>query len=291
VQEAETLVAENAFWKSPSLQADFAHMWVQVARAVGHPYFLLGYDILNEPGPGLIPNEVFEEDYLAPFYAMVGRQLRSVDPGGLLFVEPSVLNGLVNGVSQFLAPIGLPRVVYEPHQYGAVSFNADSVVGVADIAGPDQFVPDLLLDFAIARRMGAAIWLGEWGAINPAVSVNPTNYVKDDLTEQDADMLGSAYWSYDSSLRGPDVAIGDQLRRITPDAIAGRPLELSTGTTQMTLSWQADGQQTLISYPAACAPSTSVTSGVAAVTALNGNYLSVSAAAGSVVGIRVTCST
>jgi endoglycosylceramidase len=291
VQEAEILVAQNAFWKSPALQGDFARMWVQVARAVGHPYFLLGYDILNEPGPGLIPNEVFEEDYLAPFYNMVGRQLRSVDPGGLLFVEPSVLNGLVNGSSQFLGPIGLPRVVYEPHQYGAVSLNADGAVGVADVVGPGQFIPDLLLDFAIARRIGAAIWLGEWGAINPAASVNPTNYVEDDLTEQDAFMLGSAYWSYDSSLRGPNVAIGAQLTRITPDAIAGRPIELSTGTKVMTLTWAADGQDTLISYPQACSPSTSVTSGAVTITPQAGDYLSVFAAAGSVVGIRVACST
>jgi endoglycosylceramidase len=36
-QEADVLLAENAFWHSPVLQADFARMWVQVARAVGHP--------------------------------------------------------------------------------------------------------------------------------------------------------------------------------------------------------------------------------------------------------------
>jgi hypothetical protein len=250
---------------------------------------LLGYDILNEPGPGLIPNEVFEEQFLAPFYAMVGRQLRAVDPGGLLFVEPSILNGLVNGSSQFLAPIGLPRVVYEPHQYGAVSFNGDTAVSVADLAGPDQFVPDLTIDLTVARRMGAAVWLGEWGAINPAASLNPTAYVEDDLTEQDADMLGSAYWSYDSSLRGPDVAIGDQLRRITPAAIAGTPLSISTGTAAMTLSWISDGGQTLVSYPAGCTPRTGVTGGIATVARLPGDYLSASASRGVTVSLRVTC--
>jgi endoglycosylceramidase len=289
-QEADILVAQNTFWKSPTLQSDFAQAWVRVARAVGHPYFLLGYDILNEPGPGLIPNEIFEEDYLAPFYRAVGRQLRSVDPGSLLFVEPSVLNGLVNGTSQFLLPVGLDRVVYEPHQYGAVSFNADGPVGVADLAGPEQFYPDLALDFAIARRIDAAIWLGEWGAINPAVSLQPTSYVKDDLTEQDAFMLGSAYWSYDSSLRGPDVAIGAQLRRVTPDAIAGTPESLSTGVSVMTLTWRSDGGQTLISYPAACSPVAKVLAGTAATAVMAGDYVAATAPRGDNVTLQVSCS-
>lgn len=289
-QEADVLIAENAFWKSPDLQADFARAWVRVARAVAQPSFLLGYDILNEPGPGLIPNEIFEEDYLAPFYRMVGSQLRSVDPGSLLFVEPSILNGLVNGTSQFLLPIGLPRLVYEPHQYGAVSFNADATVGVADLAGPDQFIPDLILDFMVARRIGAAIWLGEWGAINPAVSARPTEYVKDDLTEQDAFMMGSAYWSYDSSLSGPNVAIGDQLRRIAPFAIAGTPLTLSTGTSVMHLTWTASAGDTLISFPSSCSPATTVTQGTAVATRIPNDFLSVSAANGALISLVVRCS-
>jgi hypothetical protein len=287
-QEADVLIAENTFWKSAALQADFAQAWVRVARAVGQPDFLLGYDILNEPGPGLIPNEVFEEDYVAPFYRAVGSQLRAVDPGSLLFVEPSILNGFVNGTSQFLLPIGLPRLVYEPHQYGAVSFNADSVVGVADLAGPVQFVPDLTLDFAIARRIGSAIWLGEWGAINPSVSLQPTRYVEDDLSEQDAFMLGSAYWSYDSSLSGSDTAIGAQIRRITPFAIAGTPESVSTGTAQMSLSWRSDGGQTLIAFPATCAPVARALRGVIT-TSISGGYLTAAAPSGDNVELQVSC--
>jgi endoglycosylceramidase len=288
-QELYDLVAQNAFWHSPTLQADFARVWVQVAQAVGQPSYLLGYDILNEPGPGLIPNEIFEEDYLAPFYRAVGTQLRQVDPGSLLFVEPSVLNGLVNGSSQFLGPIGLSRLVYEPHQYGVVSLNADTSIGVVDLAGPLQFLPDLTLDFAIARRIGSAIWLGEWGAINPAVSLRATNYVIDDLSEQDQFMLGSSYWSYDSSLSGSNVAIGDQLRRITPFAIAGTPVAISTGTALMTLSWRSSGGQTLVSYPSACSPVATVTKGRAEVVVLPGDYLGVTAPNGQSTGLRVIC--
>jgi hypothetical protein len=232
---------------------------------------------------------VFEEAYLAPFYRYVGSQLRSVDPGSLLFVEPSILNGLVNGTSQFLLPIGLPRLVYEPHQYGAVSLNVDGALGAFDLLGPAQFAPDLTLDFAVAQRIGAAIWLGEWGAIDPAVSVRPTDYVRDDLTEQDAFMLGSAYWSYDSSLRGPNTAIGAELTRITPDAIAGTPESISTGTETMSLSWRSDGGQKLISYPAACAPQASVRRGTATLGTIPGDYVSATAPAGTEVTVQVAC--
>jgi cellulase (glycosyl hydrolase family 5) len=288
-QEADILVAQNAFWHSATLQGAFTQAWLRVARAVGHPWFLLGYDILNEPGPGFIPNEVFEEQYLAPFYRSVGSQLRTVDPGALLFIEPSVLNGLVNGTSQFLLPIGLARLVYEPHQYGAVSLNADATVGVADVGGPEQFAPDLTLNLAIARRIGSAIWLGEWGAINPAVSVAPTSYVRDDMAEQDRFMLGSAYWSYDSSLRGPNVALGAQLTRIVPLAIAGTPESISTGTSAMSLAWRSDGGQTLISFPATCVPEVAATPRTASTALLRGDYVAVTAPTGVVSTVQVTC--
>ena len=260
-QEADTLVGENAFWHSPTLQSDFAAAWVRVAKAVGQPSYLLGYDILNEPGPGLIPNEVFEQSYLAPFYRAVGARLRAVDPGALLFLEPSILNGLVNGSSEFLGPIGLDRVVYEPHQYGADSFNADSVVSVADVGGPSQFAPDLAIDLAVARRIGAAVWLGEWGAITSPTSVEPDSYVADDLTAQDSVLLGSAYWSYDSAADQPGIEA--QLRRISPMAIAGTPESFSTGTRVMSLAWVSDGGETLISVPSGCDPAVRVTQGSA----------------------------
>jgi hypothetical protein len=290
LQEVDVLTAENAFWHSPTLRAHFTQAWVKVATALNHPYFLLGYDILNEPGPGFIPNELFEEDYLAPFYRSVGTQLRNVDPGALLFIEPSDLDGLVNGVSQFLGPIGLSRVVYEPHQYGAVSLNVDAQISVFDLAGPLQFLPDLTINDAVAQRMGAAIWLGEWGAITPDASFQPTNYVIDDLTEQDQFMMGSAYWSYDSSIKGSNVAIGQQLTRITPFAIAGTPTSIVTGTRTMTLSWRSDGGQTLVSYPSSCSPQITLTDDNSEAVPLGNDIFGVTSPAGAVETLAVHCS-
>jgi endoglycosylceramidase len=285
-QEADDLIAENAFWHSPSLQADFAGAWVAVARAVGDPPGLLGYDLLNEPGPGLIPNELFETDYLAPFYRMVGSRLRALHEAPLLFVEPSILNGLVNGSSQFLGPIGLPDLVYEPHQYGAVSFNADSAVGVADLAGPPQFLADLTIDQNVASRIGAALWLGEWGAINPVVSLRPDNYVDDDLDAQDLFLMGSAYWSFDSS--AANAPIMTELTRIAPAAIGGTPIAISTGSA-LTMTWRSDGAPTLIDLPIPCHATVEVSGGPSTSSVETGS-VTISAARDEVLTARAACS-
>jgi hypothetical protein len=281
-QEADIQVAAAAFWDSPTLQADFATVWATVVKAVGAPSFLLGYDILNEPPPGTFPPEVFESSVLAPFYREIGTRIRAIDPGSLLFVEPSILNGLVNGVSEFLGPIGLPDVVYEPHQYGAVSFNADTSVSVADLAGPEQFLPDLTIDRAVAQRMGAALWLGEWGAITPSASYRPVNYVEDDTTEQDRFLMGSAYWSLDSAAADP--AILAALTGVTPEAIAGSPTAISGGS----LSWTSDGGPTAFALPAGCAPVVHVGEGRATWTADAGT-VTVTAPAGQATRATVSC--
>lgn len=291
-QEVDVQVAADAFWHSPPLQAAFASMWARVVEAVGQPRYLIGYDILNEPDPGFIPNEVFETQYLTPFYREVGTAIRQVDPEGLLYVEPSILNDVVNGSSQFLGPIGLGGVVYEPHQYGATSENADSIAGVGaiDASGPDQFAYDLEVDKAVADHMGAALWLGEWGALGgSSVNYQPTSYVDDDLAEQDALMVPSAYWSY--SVLTPQKAklgLAGLFRRAEPAAIAGIPLSISTGTSTLSFEYRSDGGLTKVSLPAYCTPTVSVTAGHASVVTSSG-WVRVRAAPGVAVGVQLSC--
>jgi len=293
-QQADIAVAANAFWHSPALQERFAQAWVAVARAVGRLPYLLGYDILNEPYPGLIPNEVFETGYLEPFYRHVAAALRAVNPDPLIYVEPSILNGVANGSSQFLGPIGIPRVVYEPHQYGVASFNVDGIVGsvgAADLGGPRQFAYDLRTDRQVALRMGAALWLGEWGALSASnLNYQPASYVNDDFAEQDALMIPSAYWSYDV-LHGTNAGLGlaGEFRRIEPWAIAGSPLSMATSTASLSLRWRSDGGATVVSLPAGCVPSVSLRVGSARYSSAPG-WLTLRAAKGAAVGVVVACS-
>ncbi|HUY65121.1 MAG TPA: cellulase family glycosylhydrolase [Acidimicrobiales bacterium] len=249
--------SETAFWTTTSLQQQFTEAWVDVARALGAPKWLLGYDLLNEPPNGLIPPGVFEGRVLPAFYRMVGSALRRVDPGALLFVEPALVHSAATAASSFAVPIGLPRVVYAAHEYGT-SLN-DSAGDVADVAGPSQFAPDLALTRLQAQRMGAAWWLGEWGAVNPysTLSYDSGAYNGDMLNAQDADMLGSAYWTY---VHGGYWAQSD-VTRMAPFAVAGTPESFSTGTHAMTLRWAATGGTTAISLPAGTRPVLQVSTG------------------------------
>ena len=291
---ADIEVAATDFWTSAALQADFASAWAAVAKAVGAPPYLIGYDLLNEPWSGVFPPEVFENAYLAPFYREVTAKIRTVDPAGLVFVEPSDNNGAANGSSEFTGPLGIPGVVYEPHQYGVTSLNGDSQVGVADLS-PAQFTPDLTVDQAVAQRMGAALWLGEWGALVagednlPPGDASEAGYARDDLTAQNQLLMGSAYWSWDSSYKMPGVLA--QLTRPNPYAIAGTPEAVLSGAAPATavLIWVAAKGETLFSVPAGCRPHVKVSDPGMSWSSPGPEWVAVTAPAGKPVNATVTC--
>ncbi|MHB1487465.1 MAG: glycoside hydrolase family 5 protein [Acidimicrobiales bacterium] len=250
VGEEDAAGAEDIFWTTQSLQAQFASAWAATARAVGAPPWLLGYDLLNEPPNGTIAPGVFETAVLAPFDRMVASRLRAVDPGGLIFVEPSYVHGVLNPASSFIDHLDIARVVYAPHAYG--SSLDDGAGHVADVLGPAQFAPDLALDQAEARRAGAALWIGEWGSVNPGGTPDyqPFAYTSDMLVEQDHLGIGSAYWEYERGVWPLTPAIRAILTRPEPFAIAGALRSFSTSQHQLTLTWQAAAGQTEVSLPA-----------------------------------------
>jgi endoglycosylceramidase len=284
---AEAAPAETRFWQSRSLQLDFAAAWAKVASAVGSPPCLLGYDILNEPPAGLIPPGVFETEVLPPFYRLVGSALRKVNRRALLFVEPALTHSAASPASSFLGPIGLARVVYAPHEYGSAFDDASGDVG--DFAGPAQFAPDLAVVRAQARRMGAALWVGEWGDVNTAspASYRPSSYVPDMLAAQDAAMVGSAYWTYWRHGWPYTATVAAQLTRITPFAIAGVPDKIATGTSSASLEWTSSGGTTLVSLPAGSDPAVQVISGPVRWRRLGSGWLALEAPAGVTASVQL----
>jgi aryl-phospho-beta-D-glucosidase BglC (GH1 family) len=288
-QFAEISEAQTWFWQHPELQAALVETWGAVADALGQPDNLVGYDLFNEPGIAQIPPLVFERQYLVPFYRTVAARLRGADPGGLLFVEPAVINNVVNGSSQTLEPLGFDGVVYAPHQYGLTALNPTASGDAYDVAGPSQFAADLAIDRAVAEHMGAALWIGEWGAVSESASYRPLDYINDDLAAQDDAMIGSAYWAYSRSgghFTRPEAAV---LTRITPAAIAGTPTAFSTGGGHLSLSWTSDGGTTVVSTPAGCEPLVEVTSGAATSSVRTGGWLDLDVLAGTAVAVDIRC--
>ena len=280
--------AATDFWQHPDLRAAFTRAWAAVATAVGKPPYLLGYDLFNEPQPGAYPPEVFETQVLVPFYRQVAARLRAINPGALLFIEPSVLHGTVFATATFPQPIGIENVVYEPHQYGVTSVN-DAAGDTGDFAGPDQFGPDLQADIAQAQLMDAALWVGEWGYVkkDATLTYQPDKYIPDDLDAQDRLLVSSAYWGDFGRAVWPFTPdIQAQLARITPIAVAGTPTSMSTGLKAMSLTWRSTGGETLIAIPAGLHPTVRITAGKATAR-LAGDTLHVTAGPHQTITIRV----
>ncbi|MHB8593963.1 MAG: hypothetical protein ACYDB3_06455, partial [Acidimicrobiales bacterium] len=213
--------------------------------------------------------------------------------------EPALVHSAVTAASSFPAPIGLPRVVYAPHEYGT-SLN-DASGDVADVGGPAQFAPDLTVTRLQAERMGAAWWIGEWGALNPSstLSYHSADYVPDMLDAQDTAMAGSAYWSYTACC----AWYQPELTRMSPFAVAGAPKSFSTGAHTLALTWTASAGTTLVSLPAGAQPVVTVVQGALTSSAVTdtdgrtvgvggtvgalGGWLALTAPAGTLVSIEV----
>lgn len=276
--------AETAFWTSSALQAAFAKAWVAVAKAVGSPPWLLGYDLLNEPPVGLIPPGVFENLVLKPFYQRVAAGLRSVDPGGLIFVEPTITE-FANRFT--MVGLGINRAVYSPHLYGD-SLN-DGAFHLGDFAGPTQFKPDLTLGELEAADIGAALWPGEWGNVDPSqqVAVNPTQYAEDMLTAQDQAMVGSAYWTYCRCGGAWNPTMAGVLTRPSAFAVAGTPLSMSADEHHLHVQWTSNGGVTRLSVPAGWTPTLTTTGPVTTVPTSQSGWLDVTAPKGATVSVNV----
>jgi endoglycosylceramidase len=278
-------VPVTAFWADKALHSAFADAWAAVARAVGSPPWLLGYDIFNEPPVGLIPPAVFENGILAPFYRLVGSRLRAVDPGALIFVEPA-LSSFAHRFT--MVNLGIERVVYAPHLYGN-SFN-DAAFHAGDFAGPTQFVPDLALGKQEAANIGAAYWAGEWGNLNPSepVAFNVPQYAEDMLDAQDQLMVGSGYWTYYRGGGAWNPTVERILTRPSVFAVAGTPLSTTSDPNRLHLQWTSDGGTTRISLPANWTPTVTTTGPVTQAPTADPQWLDVTAPAGTTVAITVT---
>jgi hypothetical protein len=184
--------------------------------------------------------------------------------------------------------LGIDRAVYSPHLYGD-SFN-DASFHVGDFAGPTQFKPDLALGEQEAANIGAALWPGEWGNIDPSqqVAVNPTGYAEDMLTAQDQAMVGSAYWTYCRCGGAWNPTMTGVLTRPSAFAVAGTPLSMTADEHHLHLQWTASGGLTRISLPAGRAPAVSTTGPVTRLPTADPTWLDFKAPKGATVAVDLS---
>jgi endoglycosylceramidase len=231
--------AFTSFWTSKDLQARFADAWVAVARAVGDAPNVIGYDLFNEPFPGLIPPVVFETTYLFPSQARWLSAIRTVDPDAVGFIEPNVIK---SETVVEVPPVGLmpPNSVYAPHLYGPWDLTSDI---------PLLEQTRILADAAVASSRLAAglakvpLWIGEWGVFSGAGGAS--DFVTHVYDMADDALAGAALWEYTDPGYGPFRADGsptpirDAVRRPYPQAVPGtlRRIDYAPATRRLSVSW------------------------------------------------------
>ena len=171
IRELDLAVIGNAqsFWSDlpasdgVGLQEHYAHVLAVLAKRFAHEPAVAGYDLMNEPEPGILP-ELDNTAEMMPFYAKVARTILAKVPRfrQLLFFEPGVERNTTAQRAVFTpwsSVSSYPNAVYAPHVYTDV-FTLGAVAGTPEIA---TFESDYAAAVGDAKALGLPLWVGEYG--------------------------------------------------------------------------------------------------------------------------------
>jgi endoglycosylceramidase len=124
--------AWNAFWRNApapdgiGLQDHYARAWAHVAGYFHGNPAIFGYEVLNEPWPGIVWEGCFDpllgcplhDHRLTDFYRRVVPVIRAADPATVVFFEPNVL--FDEGIHTDLGRVVDPHTGFSYHDYCAI---------------------------------------------------------------------------------------------------------------------------------------------------------------------------
>ncbi len=223
------------FFMSSYLEDHYYRSMKEVARKMGKNPYVLGYDIMNEPYGGDIPNDEgqFENGYLKPFYQGAITSIREADPDAVGFVEPSIIDLYDSKLSAF----NISHLVYASHIYPSFSWRAWFDPSYKGVSFP------ALLDIQRnkAKELGMPLFIGEFGTPwTAATAANRNRQINIAMDALESEFINNAYWDFsaengsiwneeDYSLldnngqpRGLEVNVRPYLRRL-----AGSPISQS----------------------------------------------------------------
>jgi endoglycosylceramidase len=184
---------------------------------------------------------------LTPFYQRIVDAIRKVDHDGWIFLEPQSL-GVNQGTDTSLGKVndprpGGPRLVLAPHFYpGGVDLGG-GYTGLAKLLVLGEMAAWKGNMRAASARLGMPLWIGEVGGMS-VKSPGAVDYTRDWLAMADEMRIGWAYWSNDPGDTGAaygdgrPTAVGAQLSRPYPRAIAGIPTRISYASAALTVAWR-----------------------------------------------------
>lgn len=290
---------EHFFFDTAGIRDALAAAWGMLAARYADDPFVVGFDLLNEPGFGETAPATTSLK-LGDFYADAIREIRATGSHQIVFVEPSILwSGLGFDTGPRPGFTADANIAFSPHLY-AESITMDRDLGIPPIVGMER-------QFDLAQRVadsyGAAVWSGEYGYWGDDLLPRLRRYA----AAEDAHALGSAYWVWKQACGDPqngkqatgdglipqDCATGEELppkeqilrilSRPYPKVTAGRIERLSSSPDRIDLTGRAstDSCPLLLWFPGSKYP-TVETEGVngLGVSKVNGGWEIVGCASG-----------
>jgi len=194
------------FWADrDGIQTELVHTWAALAHAFAADTNIAGYDLLNEPHPGLTPG-ASDLVFLGRYYAAAIEAIRAAErnaSGGfahIAFVEPmDTWSAIPVGVSPAPGFTNDDQIVFAPHIY-AESITADGSLGVKLFSIPGSF------DEAQreAARHQTTFWSGEWGWFGDAAGVSArADKIAEYARQEDINFVGGAWWQWKQACGDP----------------------------------------------------------------------------------------
>ncbi|WP_433610576.1 glycoside hydrolase family 5 protein [Prescottella agglutinans] len=197
-REASPAVARafQAFYDDEQgVQGHLVQTWARLAAEFKDEPAVVGYDLLNEPNPGL-RDPFTAADQIGRFYQRAIAAIRQAEAGGfqhLVFFEPSALWSALG--FDALPPreyLSDPLVVFAPHLYSQ-SINISNEI------------PSIEDGFRIAEQAAgwynAPLWTGEWGWFGePEEQADEVGRFVDAMN---AHRIGGTWWSWTQACGDP----------------------------------------------------------------------------------------
>jgi endoglycosylceramidase len=239
-ESAEVQAAFDAFWSDTSgVRTKFFAMWQRmVERYRDHPG-VIGYEPINEPHPGTASVPDWGANVLTQFYQDMALLIATADPGALVFLDTTALDG-VRGSTSLAKPLG-EHLVLAPHSYDPLALFGDEVSAEVE----QRLSPWA----ALGASWDMPVLIGEMGirAAHPDAAI----HLRRHLDAMEALGLHGTWWEYSQSA---DIWNHEELSLVAADGTESdmvrelaRPYVRALAGTVVS-STAASGEQVALRY-------------------------------------------